>query len=218
KLAPIQENDHSERLSDRSSQHWYLINEGKPAKALYFMSEEINSNDKPLSLLRIGGTEVHYYVLCPRKLWWYAHGVEQEHVSGGAGAENVALGSLLHTESYPQKTRKDILIDDLLRLDFTETGVVHEVKKSKGGQRATLFQLLYYLYYLKHEKGIETTGVIDYPALRRQQEVVLTPELEVEVEKIIAGVQAVREQPTPPVVAKPLPICKMCAYQDLCWG
>ena len=36
----------------------------------------------PLTALRISGTEVHYYVLCPRKLWWYAHGLEQECSSG----------------------------------------------------------------------------------------------------------------------------------------
>lgn len=168
--------------------------------------------------LRIGGTEVHYYVLCPRKLWWFSHGMEQEHIAGNAGQENVALGQLLHAESYPGKARKDVLIDDLLRLDFTEGGVVHEIKKSKGGQRATLYQLLYYLYYLKHEKGIETTGIIDYPLQRRRQEVVLTPEYEEDVERILTGVQTTREQAVPPTVATPMTLCKKCAYQELCWG
>ena len=168
--------------------------------------------------LRIGGTEVHYYVLCPRKLWWFSHGMEQEHVSGGVGAENVALGVTLHETSYEDKSRKDVLIDDLLRLDFTDSGVVHEVKKSAGGEQATVFQLLYYLYYLKHEKGIETTGMIDYPKQRRREEVVLTPALEAEVARAVAGIVEVRARPTPPVVAAPMPVCKKCAYQDLCWG
>jgi CRISPR-associated exonuclease Cas4 len=167
---------------------------------------------------RIGGTEVHYYVLCPRKLWWFSHGMEQEHVSGGMGQENVALGQLLHKESYPAQPRKDILIDGLLRLDFTEDGVVHEIKKSKGGEKASRYQLLYYLYYLKHEKDIETTGLIDYPKEKRREKVVLTPELEADVEMILAGVVSVREMPTPPPVPKPMAICKMCAYQELCWG
>lgn len=175
-------------------------------------------NEESLKALRIGGTEVHYYVLCPRKLWWFSHGMEQEHVSGGIGAENVALGQTLHQESYGDKSRKDILIDDLLRLDFTDAGAVHEVKKSRGGQRATLFQLLYYLYYLKHEKGVETTGVIDYPKERRREEVVLTPDLEMEVARMLDGVQATRAMPTPPFVPAPMPICKKCSYQDLCWG
>jgi len=167
---------------------------------------------------RIGGTEVHYYVLCPRKLWWFSHGMEQEHVGGNAGQENVALGQLLHSESYSDKTRKDVMIDDLLRLDFTEGGVVHEIKKSRGGEKATLYQLLYYLYYLKHEKGIETTGMIDYPLEHRRQEVVLTPEYEEDVERILQGVQTTREQSAPPAVTEPMALCKKCAYQELCWG
>jgi CRISPR-associated exonuclease Cas4 len=171
-----------------------------------------------LANLRIGGTEVHYFVLCPRKLWWYSHGMEQEHATGTVGQENVALGQLLHETSYPDKARKDILIDGLLRLDFTDGGQVHEVKKSKGGEKATLYQLLYYLYYLKHVKGVETTGVIDYPQQKRRVQVALTPGYEADVERIVAGVQEVREQPMPPAVPKPMALCRMCAYQDLCWG
>lgn len=174
--------------------------------------------DLSLADLRVGGTEVHYFVLCPRKLWWFAHGMEQEHVTGTAAQENVALGQLLHRDSYADKAKKDILIDGLLRLDFTDDGAVHEVKKSRGGQRATLFQLLYYLYYLKHEKGVETVGVIDYPKQRRRQEVTLAPDLEAEVERAVEGVRRTRALPTPPAVPAPMPICKKCAYQDLCWG
>ena len=123
------------------------------------MSQDLNSS---LSGWGITGTEVHYFALCPRKLWWFSHGIEQEHSGGASGTstaqENVALGTLLHEESYPGARRKDVLIDGLIRLDFTESGVVHEVKKSRGALHATRMQLCYYLYYLKHEKGIETTG------------------------------------------------------------
>ena len=173
---------------------------------------------QPLRERHITGTEVHYYVLCPRKLWWFSHGMEQEHATGAEGQENVALGQLLHKESYPSQPRKDILIDNLIRIDFTEDGIVHEIKKSKGGHKATLYQLLYYLYYLKHEKGIVTTGIIDYPLQRRREEVTLTPKYEGDVEKIIAGVQTTREMPVPPSVTAPMALCKKCAYQELCWG
>ena len=44
---------------------------------------------------------------------------------------------------------------------------MHEVKKSRGALGATRMQLLYYLYYLKHEKSIETTGEINFPKERR---------------------------------------------------
>jgi CRISPR-associated exonuclease Cas4 len=172
----------------------------------------------PLATVRITGTQVHYFVLCPRKLWWFSHGIEQEHVTGSMGAENVAMGRQLHEDSYPGKARKEVMIDDLLRIDFLEGGAVHEIKKSRGAHRATLYQLLYYLYYLKREKGIVTTGVIDYPKERRRETVELTAEREAEVAGILAGVEATRGQATPPAIAAPMPVCKKCSYQDLCWG
>ncbi len=172
-----------------------------------------------LTELRITGTEVHYAALCPRKLWWYTHGMEQEHASNtNAGTENVALGQQLHTRAYPQQTRKDILVDDLIRLDFTDSGEVHEIKKSKGGERASKLQLLYYLYYLKHVKGIETTGVLDYPDQKRRDTLTLTPALETEVETTLALITETRALPAPPPVEKPMTLCAKCSYQDLCWG
>lgn len=176
------------------------------------------NDEESLKELRVGGMEVHYYILCPRKLWWYVHGMQQEHSGGTAGSESVEMGKLLHETSYPDKTRKDVLIDDLIRLDFTEGGAVHEVKKSKSALKATQFQLLYYLYYLKREKGIHTKGVIDFPKLKQKQELELTPEYETEVEKILVGIQEVRAMPTPPTVENPMPICRKCSYEELCWG
>ena len=171
-----------------------------------------------LSNDRITGTEVHYYVLCPRKLWWFSHGMEQEHVTGGTGHENVETGVQIHKDSYAGRGQKEVMIDGLLRIDFTEDGKVHEIKKSRGAQRAAQFQVLYYLYYLKHEKGVHTTGVIEYPKERRRLEVRLTEALEAEVEQVLDGVRATRAQARPPAVAAPMPICKLCAYSDLCWG
>jgi len=178
----------------------------------------IDEREGSVRTLRVRGMEVHYYVLCPRKLWWFSHGFEQEHVHGTAGHESVEIGRHLHETAYPDQRHREVLIDDLLRIDLTDSGAVHEIKKSRGARRAAVFQLLYYLYYLKREMGIKTTGVIDYPRERRSQEVSLTPELEAELESILAGVQAVREMRVPPAVPEPLSICRKCAYQDLCWG
>ena len=170
----------------------------------------------------ITGTEVHYFVLCPRKMWWFSHGIEQEHSGGASGTsaaqENVSLGTLLHEESYPGAKRKDILIDNLIRLDFTESGVVHEVKKSRGGLHATRMQLRYYLYYLRHEKGIETTGIIDFPKERRTETVTLTDDDEAELASFLLDLRAARERALPPLVEEPMALCKKCAYQELCWG
>ena len=98
-------------------------------------------------------------------------GMEQEHVRAARGRRTWRSEPCCIRRAYPDKARKDILIDGLLRLDFTDDGEVHEIKKSKGGEKATLYQLLYYLYYLKHVKGIETTGMIDYPLQKRREDV-----------------------------------------------
>src|SRR5450759_3003583 len=96
-----------------------------------------------LSTLRASGTEVHYYVLCPRKLWWFAHKIELEHVTGGIGAENVAMGVTLHEGSYSDRPHREVMIDNLLRMDFTDSGAVHEIKKSRGAHKASVMQLMY---------------------------------------------------------------------------
>ena len=175
----------------------------------------------PKSIERLpAGTEVHYYVLCRRKLWWFTHGIEQEHVDGNQGAENVALGQLLHQGTFPEKDgrRKEAMIDGKLRIDFTEDGLVHEVKKSRGGDRATKMQVLYYLWYLKYEKGIVTSGVIHYPKEKRTVPVVLTEQAERDVEEVIDGVAETKILESPPEIEKPMTICAKCSYQDLCWG
>ena len=131
------------------------------------------------------------------------------------------MGTLLHEESYARKPQREAMIDGLLRLDFTEDGAVHEVKKSKGGSRAyaaTRMQLLYYLFYLKREKGVEREGVIDYPKQRRRETVSLTPESEAEVARTLTELEIARAAPRPPAVSEPMGICKKCAYNDLCWG
>ena len=166
----------------------------------------------------IGGLDVNYFVLCPRKLWWYSHGLNQEDGEGAAGQENVALGRHVHEESYSGETQKDVMIDGIIRMDFTDDGVVHEVKKSKGGEQASRYQLLYYLYYLKHVKGIVTTGVIDYPLIRRREQVELNEQREREIEQLLTGINQIRKRSEPPAVEHPIGLCAKCAYQELCWG
>ena len=165
------------------------------------------------SAVRIGGTEVNYYLICQAKLWLFSHGIQMERTS-----DRVDMGRLLHEESYPRARHKELMIDNLLRIDFDESsGVVHEVKMSKSFHRAHIYQLLYYLYYLK-QKGLgELTGVINYPKSRRTEEVALTPEIEVEIEEMLSSIRAIkRSDDCPPheYTAK----CKKCSYEDYCWG
>jgi CRISPR-associated exonuclease Cas4 len=181
---------------------------------------KVPESESPLSALRVGGTEVHYCVLCERKLWWFAHGMEQEHTS-----DLVAQGRHVQEQSYDRR-RKEIAIDGAVRIDGLETegqGVeavvtVHEVKKSRGGRQAHRMQLLYYLYVL-WQKGVgNARGVLEYPLEKRREEVALTAEAIADVEDVLRRIEAVRALPLPPEVAEPMGICGKCAYQELCWG
>ena len=157
------------------------------------------------------GTEVGYYFICKKKLWWFAHGVEmeQEH-------DRVRLGKLVHEESYARR-RKELNIDDRIVLDWREDGVIHEVKLTDKMEAAHEMQLLYYLYYLKR-KGVEgVRGQIDYPRLRQTKMVELNEAREQEIERALAEMARIVAAERAPEVEW-MRICRSCSYAELCWG
>ena len=157
------------------------------------------------------GTEVGYYFICTKKLWWFSHGVhmELEH-------QQVQLGRLVHQDSYQRKS-KEIDIDGKIVLDWREDGIIHEVKLTDKMEQAHEMQLLYYLYYLK-KKGVEgLTGRIDYPKLRQTKDVQLTPDLELALERALDEMKRIVAMASPPKVDW-MRICRSCSYAELCWG
>jgi CRISPR-associated exonuclease Cas4 len=157
------------------------------------------------------GTEVGYYFVCRKKLWWFAHGLAMEQES-----DRVKMGRLVHQESYARRKR-EINIDDKIVLDWREDGVIHEVKLTDAMEDAHEMQLAYYLYYLKL-KGVEPLrGQIDYPKLRETKTVELTPELEARLVEALQGMQVVVGAGRPPEVGW-MKICRSCSYAELCWG
>jgi CRISPR-associated exonuclease Cas4 len=158
------------------------------------------------------GTEVGYYFICPKKLWWFAHGVTMEQ-----GSDRVALGRVVHAESYARR-RKELNIDDRIVLDWREDGVIHEVKLTDSMEQAHEMQLLYYLYYLKRWKGVEgLRGQIDYPRLRETKTVELTPEKEQVIELALVEIRRIVGARQAPAVEW-MKICRSCSYAELCWG
>lgn len=163
------------------------------------------------NLTRFTGTEVGYYFICRKKLWWFHHGIQMETES-----DRVKMGKVVHEKSYERK-KKEISIDNKIVLDWREDGVIHEVKLTDSMEEAHEFQLLYYLYYLK-EKGVEDlTGQIDYPKLRQTREVELTAEKEAALEKSLAEMEKIVSLENPPEVEF-MKICKSCSYAELCWS
>ena len=144
---------------------------------------------------KITGVMIYYYFICKRKLWYFCHQITMED-----GNENVQLGKLLDENSYARDDKKEL----------------HEVKKSKAIEEAGIWQLKYYLYYLK-KRGVEgLTGKIDYPLAKRNIEIELTDEDCRELDKIIDDINKIKEYKLPPELNE-TKICKKCAYFDMCF-
>lgn len=164
--------------------------------------------------MQVTGTHFNYFQVCHRKLWLFSHGIQMEHDSA-----LVAEGRLIHDYAYPHRAAKYSEIElDGIKIDYydAKNKVVHEVKKSNKVEEANVWQLKYYLYILKH-MGIESvSGILEYPRLRRKEEVLLSQEdieyLE-ECRKNI--VEIVERENMPPRIPKKL--CKSCSYFDFCW-
>ena len=156
---------------------------------------------------RITGMMIYYYFVCKRKLWYFVNELTMEQYN-----EDVKLGKILDESSY-SKNEKHISIDGVINIDFVKNfEILHEVKKSRKIEEAGVWQVKYYLYYLK-KKGVNISkGQIDYPVIKRT----LTVELEDKDEKVLEEItQIVESESAPDCYEKN--ICKKCAYYDLCY-
>jgi CRISPR-associated exonuclease Cas4 len=166
-----------------------------------------------LAALTTTGTAVNYFFICQRKLWLFSKKLSMEHSS-----DDVYLGKLLHETSYRYKSQREVTIDNLIKVDIAEGDQkIHEVKLSRKMEQAHHFQLLYYLYYLKQRGVKNLVGEINYPKLRRKEEVKLLPEDEHRIEEALVQIHRLEGQSEPPE-AEFTRLCKRCSYQELCWG
>lgn len=161
-------------------------------------------------LEKITGMMVYYYYVCPRKLWYFCHEIQMEQEN-----ENVAIGKVLDETSYSRE-EKHINIDNVINIDFLRSsGILHEVKKSKKIEEASIMQVKYYLYYLK-QRGVNITAKIDYPLLKSSIDVELTMEDEKVIEEAIIKIREIVNRDKPETLQKKK-ICGKCAYNDLCF-
>lgn len=165
--------------------------------------------------LPVRGTEVHYYVLCPRKCWFFMRGLEQERYS-----DLVAVGKVTDETTFQRATRRGVELqvegESAAKLDFTQEGLVHEVKHGRSQRQAHRMQLAYYLWVLKR-RGVQTKGILHYPRQRRREVVELTEDLERKVVAVLRRIRELRTQERPPPVPGRMGICRGCAYELLCW-
>jgi CRISPR-associated exonuclease Cas4 len=160
---------------------------------------------------RITGVMVYYYFVCKRKLWYFCHEISMEDEN-----ESVMLGKLLDENSY-KRNDKHINIDNVINIDFIkERKELHEVKKSKAIEEASIWQVKYYLYYLK-QRGVDgLKAKIDYPLLKKNVVVELAEEDITRFKEILGEIQEIKKSDIPLTVEKNK-ICKKCAYYDLCF-
>ncbi len=164
-------------------------------------------------MAHITGTKINYFFVCKRKLWLFANQIEMEQES-----DLVAQGKLIGETAYPEK-RHELAIDGVMVIDFADlqSGVIHEIKKSDKMEEAHLWQVKYYLWYLK-SKGVEgLTGELDYPKLKRRETVALTHEDEERLKGIVTEIEAIEQLDAPPPKLEKK-FCKNCAYFELCWA
>lgn len=159
---------------------------------------------------KITGVMMYYYYVCQRKLWYFYYNIQMEQES-----ENVALGKILDETSY-KREKKHINIDDVINIDFlNKEGILHEVKKSNKIEEASIWQVKYYLYYLK-KYGVDISAKIDYPLLKKNLEVKLQDDDIHVIENNLNHIQQILREDKPPAFEKNK-ICTKCAYRDLCF-
>ncbi|AEO38054.1 TPA: CRISPR-associated protein Cas4 [Listeria innocua] len=149
--------------------------------------------------------------MCKRKLWCFSKEIRMEHLD-----ENVQLGKLLDESSY-NREKGQVMIDETVNIDFIKDWkVLHEVKKSKAIEEAGIWQLKYYMYFLKQKGIIIEKGVVDYPKLRQRETIFLTTEDERKIEKILVDIEITTSSLKPPTIIDK-PLCKKCAYYEYCY-
>lgn len=160
---------------------------------------------------KISGMTIYYWFVCKRKLWYFINEIRME-----KGNEDVLMGKIIDEYSY-NREKKHINIDNTINIDYIESkNIIHEVKKSRSIEEASIWQVKYYIYYLQKRGVSGLRGKIDYPLLHKSIDVVLTDDDIQSIDKIIVQINSLTLLKHPPEFVKK-DICKKCAYRDLCF-
>ncbi len=163
----------------------------------------------------ITGTHINYFYLCHRKLWLFTNGIQMEHTS-----DLVYQGKLIHESSYPQRSAKyeDLEINGI-KIDHydAKNKVIHEVKKSDKMEIAHEWQLKYYIYVMEKNGINGVSGMLEYPKLRKTNEVFLSVRDQNEIDEVILKIKEITGSDKCPGRLK-TGLCKSCSYFDFCWA
>ncbi len=165
--------------------------------------------------MQVTGTHFNYCFHCYRQLWLFANGINME-----ATSDLVYEGKLLHETSYPRRSEKYQEIElNGIKIDYYDprNKVVHEIKKSDKHEEAHEWQVKYYLYVLESH-GIEgASGLLEYPKLHKNVEVLLSSIDREAIKEIITNIdKIIHGEHCPERIQKYR--CKNCSYFDFCWS
>lgn len=165
--------------------------------------------------MNITGTHFNYSIVCHRKLWLFANGINMEDTS-----DLVAEGKLIHGYSYPQRSEKyeEVSIDGI-KVDYydAKNKIIHEIKKSNKIEQAHIWQLKYYLYVFE-ANGIDgCTGVLEYPTLRKTENVILCEPDREFIRKQTQLIERIISTDDCPDACKK-GVCRNCSYYEFCYS
>lgn len=160
--------------------------------------------------MQITGIMIYYYFVCRRKLWYFTNNINMEQNS-----ELVEIGKILDETSYTREN-KSILIDNTINIDFIKGEcILHEIKKTKAIEEASIWQVKYYMYYLQKRGVKNITAKMDFPLLKETKEIFLE-DSDIEIlEKSIENIEYIVTKDSPPKIIENK-ICRKCSYFDLC--
>jgi len=160
---------------------------------------------------KVSGMLFSYYFICKRKMWLFNNYISMEQYN-----ENVKIGKAIDKNSYARKY-KNINVNNDICIDFLDNGkTIHEIKKSNKMEEAHIWQVKYYIYYLKNIGYENINGVIDYPLLRIKKSVELSDSDILRIEEIIEDINNILSDEIPKIIKK-RKICNKCAYYDYCY-
>ncbi len=163
--------------------------------------------------MQVTGTHINYYLVCHRKLWLFANGLQMEQTS-----DLVYEGRQIHETTYTRRSDKYEEIELAgIKVDFydAKNKVIHEVKKTPKIEEAHVWQLKYYLYVFENH-GVEgVSGILEYPKQRKTEEVWLSIPDREQIKEMLGRVGDIVGGKCPPVINEPR--CRRCAYHDFCY-
>lgn len=163
----------------------------------------------------ITGTHFNYYMICHRKLWLFANGMHMEHSS-----DLVYEGKLIQAGSYWHRSERfqEVALDGI-KVDYYDPQhkVIHEVKKSDKRNEAHIWQLKYYLWVFLQNGIVGARGILEYPKLRKTEEVLLSHRDEKEIETFLEEIRRLTASKDCPEKL-PRTKCKNCSYFDFCYS